>query len=459
MSTELIINASLPETRIALMESGEIQELLIERAQGKGIVGNIYKGRVTRVLPGMQAAFVDIGLEKAAFLYVDDIHIHPEIWEAEEGDSSAQAAEGEESESVAGEGLVAAVVATGIITPLVGAGADEVPGAPEDEEIDEEEEDVDADEDEDEDFEGDLEDSDEEDDEDDDDHGPVGMGAGPGGNDDDGSENRAEQPTGTIAPSSTSGKKKALEASTSDEDSSGDEGDEMGGDGSSEGGAEGAEGAEGSADSARRRKHRRGRRGGRNRKRGSREGGADAPLAVAPAPALKTVIAGGGNGEGVMYEEATSGEHDSDRSALSAEHEGQQGARDAAESESDGETESNRPQALNAGAAGGNGLQQSEKPGDKKGGRPEFREPRNRDRRIKPKTSSRPPRGSVSIQDLLKEGQEVIVQVAKDPISTKGARLTCHISLPGRHLVCMPTIDHVGVSRRIERDEERRKLR
>src|SRR3954454_15539667 len=84
MSTELIINASLPETRIALMENGEIQDLLIERASGKGIVGNIYKGRVTRVLPGMQAAFVDIGLEKAAFLYVDDVFVHPEIWEEQE---------------------------------------------------------------------------------------------------------------------------------------------------------------------------------------------------------------------------------------------------------------------------------------------------------------------------------------------------------------------------------------
>src|SRR4051812_15600364 len=90
MSNELIINASLPETRIALMENGEIQELLIERASGKGIVGNIYKGRVTRVLPGMQAAFVDIGLEKAAFLYVDDVYVHSEIWEEEEGDNQPQ---------------------------------------------------------------------------------------------------------------------------------------------------------------------------------------------------------------------------------------------------------------------------------------------------------------------------------------------------------------------------------
>ncbi|MGA8892060.1 MAG: Rne/Rng family ribonuclease, partial [Anaeromyxobacteraceae bacterium] len=71
----------------------------------------------------------------------------------------------------------------------------------------------------------------------------------------------------------------------------------------------------------------------------------------------------------------------------------------------------------------------------------------------------RRPREQKNIQDLLKEGQEVIVQVAKDPIGTKGARITSHISIPGRHLVFMPTVDHVGISRRIERDGERRRLR
>ena len=76
--SDLIINASLPETRIALIEDGEVQELLVERPSEKGIVGNIYKGKVSRVLPGMQAAFVDIGLEKSAFLYVDDIYVHRE---------------------------------------------------------------------------------------------------------------------------------------------------------------------------------------------------------------------------------------------------------------------------------------------------------------------------------------------------------------------------------------------
>ncbi|MGW8312337.1 MAG: Rne/Rng family ribonuclease [Desulfuromonadales bacterium] len=73
MTKELVINTTSHETRIALLESGHIAELYIERYRELGIVGNIYRGRVIRVLPGMQAAFVDIGLEKAAFLYVADV--------------------------------------------------------------------------------------------------------------------------------------------------------------------------------------------------------------------------------------------------------------------------------------------------------------------------------------------------------------------------------------------------
>ena len=73
MANELVINTTSHETRIALIENGTIAELYIERSRVKGIVGNIYMGRVIRVLPGMQAAFVDIGLEKAAFLYVADV--------------------------------------------------------------------------------------------------------------------------------------------------------------------------------------------------------------------------------------------------------------------------------------------------------------------------------------------------------------------------------------------------
>ncbi|GFO54096.1 ribonuclease G [Geomonas sp. Red276] len=73
MGNELVINTTSHETRIALIENGTIAELYVERSRVKGIIGNIYKGRVVRVLPGMQAAFVDIGLEKAAFLYVADV--------------------------------------------------------------------------------------------------------------------------------------------------------------------------------------------------------------------------------------------------------------------------------------------------------------------------------------------------------------------------------------------------
>lgn len=78
MSAELLINVTPSETRVALIEGGILQEVHIEREARRGIVGNIYKGRVSRVLPGMQAAFVDIGLEKAAFLHASDIVPHTE---------------------------------------------------------------------------------------------------------------------------------------------------------------------------------------------------------------------------------------------------------------------------------------------------------------------------------------------------------------------------------------------
>jgi len=70
---EILINVTPRETRVAGVENGVLQEILIERAGKRGLVGNIYKGQVCRVLPGMEAAFVDIGLERAAFLHVSDI--------------------------------------------------------------------------------------------------------------------------------------------------------------------------------------------------------------------------------------------------------------------------------------------------------------------------------------------------------------------------------------------------
>src|SRR5476651_1807306 len=73
MNEEILINVTPQETRVAVMQNGVAQELLVERSASRGRVGNIYKGRVARVLPGMQSAFVEIGLERAAFLHVADI--------------------------------------------------------------------------------------------------------------------------------------------------------------------------------------------------------------------------------------------------------------------------------------------------------------------------------------------------------------------------------------------------
>src|SRR4029077_5539312 len=74
----LVINADGPETRVALVEDGFLGELYIERKRERGIAGNIYKGRVERVLPGMQAAFVNIGAEKSAYLHVSDVRGTPD---------------------------------------------------------------------------------------------------------------------------------------------------------------------------------------------------------------------------------------------------------------------------------------------------------------------------------------------------------------------------------------------
>ena len=73
MSEEILVNVTPRETRVAVVENGMLQELHIERGSQRGVVGNIYKGKVQRVMPGMQAAFVEVGLERAAFLHANDI--------------------------------------------------------------------------------------------------------------------------------------------------------------------------------------------------------------------------------------------------------------------------------------------------------------------------------------------------------------------------------------------------
>ncbi len=90
----------------------------------------------------------------------------------------------------------------------------------------------------------------------------------------------------------------------------------------------------------------------------------------------------------------------------------------------------------------------------------ELAGPRSAEPRSEPRTYSRPERAPLpSITELLKEGQEIIVQIAKEPLGQKGARITSHIALPGRYVVYMPTLEHTGVSRKIASDEERLRLK
>src|ERR1043165_1255145 len=94
MANVILIQSTPEEARVALVENEALAEMHIERARDRGIVGNIYKGKVVRVLPGMQAAFVDVGLAKAGFLHVSDCHpgvadlplIDPELLERDQDD-------------------------------------------------------------------------------------------------------------------------------------------------------------------------------------------------------------------------------------------------------------------------------------------------------------------------------------------------------------------------------------
>jgi ribonuclease G len=351
----LVINAAGAETRVALVENGTIHEYYLERKREKGIVGNIYKGRVVRVLPGMQAAFVDIGLEKAAFLYVGDVYGDPDFseeFELTEGEHRAEVPEvPDEQEAEAEEARAQAAPAGPIPPPLPGEDAAGVPGSePQAGE-------------------------------------PVpGLEAAPPPPVE---PSAGEAPPLTPIPLTTEvglapvpAPPPLLVPPVADEP----------------------------APAATVPSH-------------------DAPVAEAAPPASEPVAE-------AAAAPAPAGAPGSDRRELRD----REAAREA------------RPERGDRG--------DRERRRDRDGGRREGRDrDRDRDRGGRNGREEKRAKEPKNIQDLLKEGQEVIVQVAKDPIGTKGARITSHISLPGRHLVFMPTVDHIGISRRIEKDSERRRLR
>ncbi len=399
----LVISCDIAETRVALIENGIIAELHIERRGATpvgGTVGDIYLGKVTRVLPGLQAAFIDIGQERAAFLHVEDL-IRPDDFEtylaggrkhalgaggSSEGGTEAPAEseidEGEGAAAtngapVSGPALAAAVSAPGIAAP--DSGEDLAAEGAEDAEADSEE-DVQA----------------------------------------------------------------AAEAQVAEEAEHAE----------AEGGIDQSEGEEDERDE-------------------------EAPAAELRPSAQETVAAlpvtedsptvnlvddpisepppAGGAIDDLLDNPNLPGFTISDPGAPTP--------RAPAPRLSDRDDRGDR-----GGDRGrGRGRRRGRDRGGRSGGR-EGEAPRGRGReggrdggrdgraRTGGSAAGRLSK-STPIRDVVKEGQEIIVQVTKEPISTKGARCSSHISLPGRYVVYLPTLEHVGISKRIGSDKERARLR
>jgi len=390
MSNILVINASGQETRVALIEQGTISEYYLERKNEKGIVGNIYKGKVVRVLPGMQAAFVDIGLDKAAFLYVGDIVSDPSFpGFSEEMDIKAGSVEGdpldaeelpeppEEVVPQPGETSPPPVPIEGSAvaeTSMQSAAAVDVPP------------------------------------------GEAGPAA---------ETTRQEAvPAEAAAGAQTAEPAEIVELHPDDAIEDEDEGD---GDDDDEEELDEADAAHAAAEEA--------------------FAAEQAQAAQSPGGATAAPVAEASQG----YAQAAPAPQVPDAGARGlpadqrpAAREGRRGRRRGGRGRKRG-GEAPRPageQPKGDRRQDGNGKPWQTP--ERRGGNGEKRNGNGK---------------RAQIQDLLKEGDEVLVQVVKDPIGTKGARITCHISLPGRHLVFMPTVDHVGISRRIENEKERRRLR
>src|SRR4029078_9161373 len=98
MNKEMIVSSNGHETRVAILEDDQLAELFVEREQNRGVVGNVYKGRVSKVLPGMQSSFLVIGLERDGFLYVSDVIANLDEYDKDDDeDEGAKGANGDKS--------------------------------------------------------------------------------------------------------------------------------------------------------------------------------------------------------------------------------------------------------------------------------------------------------------------------------------------------------------------------
>ncbi len=430
MHKELIIAATSQETKLAILENDELVEYLIERRRSEGIVGNIYKGRVTKVLPGMQSAFVDIGLERDAFLYVSDF-----LEDADEYDKIVSTAEDEVVASlqepipqVERPAAPMPIAAPTVPAPLfpTSAAAEELEAV--------EEPPTDA--------------------------API-VSAEPASPVSEllAGEVRTGPPAGL--PAGGESEVRAFDLSAERRD-------------------------RGPRDPDRGDRGRDRDRGGRDRGRDRRgktpkipsfeartyeprgDEGPFAPLEVLPGETLKKysnrppvqpssadagppvsleVSPGESRGDDQVpavepFSPASGPEPETDQPSSSA----------RISDDSDNAFMANRPQQRRGGRRRGG-------PGGPGGGDRGDRGDRPAPRTEDPRAGGHYAKSGPLIAELLREGQEILVQVSKEPLGKKGARITSHIALPGRYLVYMPTVDHVGVSRKIASDEERQRLK
>jgi len=422
MQKELIISTTPQETKLAILEDDELVEFYIERHRSQGIVGNIYKGKVTKVLPGMQSAFVDIGLERDAFLYVSDFFEDTEEYEKIVSTVEDEVAELQEVSRI----KTATVVPT---TPAAAApaspefaaeqpistGIQPIPG----EVFTEGERPEPA--------------------------SPIGL-AGPSGSgshedfDRRGGRGRRDRDRRGKKPKIPTFETKSYESRQEERTYTGLE----------------VLPGESLAKLARRVEREpepkpQPRELEKNASLGAVAEEASPPAETDAAPESTSPIPPEISEGGVATEPSIARQDVAPVSEAPELHATESGAaKDAQELDQDPPSSARISERSDRYQFAHRSSSRRARRG--RGGPPPVKPEEHRGNGHTPKVSP-------MISELLREGQEILVQVSKEPLGKKGARITSHIALPGRYLVYMPTVDHVGVSRKIASDEERSRLK
>jgi Rne/Rng family ribonuclease len=427
MHKELIIATTSQESKLAILEDDELVEFYIERRRSQGIVGNIYKGRVTKVLPGMQSAFVDIGLERDAFLYVSDFLEDTDEYEKIVATVEAEVANFQSTPTrpSPAPSTVPSPAAVPAVLPAPAALRSEI---------------VEAE------VSGNLE------------------------ADAVASEVAAAQVESPAAPVRESFDRGGGGGRRRDRPADRDRNrDQRGGGGGGKKPRIPSFEPRSQSESRPMARPSEARQGNDERPWGSIEalpGESLAKYASRPAhqqqpeperqqPPVEEPFS---EPVSALFEASPIANIslDADIPAVDMEPEVSDPSEDSAppntsariNDPSDDFRFSHRASQRRPRRRGGNG-------GGPGGGDGNGAPVRSEETR----SAAPGPKGGLTIAELLREGQEILVQVSKEPLGKKGARITSHIALPGRYLVYMPTVDHVGVSRKIATDEERQRLK